>query len=211
MENILKEENGRWHALASDGGTVDVTDIYDSASSSVVNYQGAKNITWEVSFAGTGTHGGEGWYFIKAKGEDKYISLNGSIVSGNPTSLYAQRTFWANNQGLWIHYYSEEDVYNPFSGAWRYREHYHHFLSWSNGRFGATKYHTQRDYRYYSDYYGDRFPSEFRFARVTGDSEVVNGNYPNNTYNEAQIQAWLDQAITDKPLQDVNKKASIYD
>ena len=208
---ILKEENGRWHALASDGGTVDVTDIYDSASSSVVNYQGAKNITWEVSFADSGTHGGEGWYFIKAKGEDKYISLNGTIVSGNPTSLYAQRTFWANDQGLWIHYYSEENVYNPFSGAWRYREHYHHFLSWSNGRFGATKYHTQREYWNYSDYYGDRYPSEVRFARVTVDSDVVNNNYPNNTYNEAQIQAWLDQAMTDKPLQEVYKQASIYD
>ena len=210
---LLKEENGRWHALATDGDTVDVTDIYDPASSSVVNYVGAKNITWEVSFTDWENDGGDGWYYIKAKGEDKYISLNGSIVSGNPTYLYVQGTTWANTQGIWINYWSEERGGGGWSGP-AYTDHYHHMLSWQNGSFSHTRHWMNRDFTnpYYQDWnFGDQAPTELRFARVTGDSEVVNPSYPNNTYNEAQIQAWLDQAMTDKPLQDVNKKASIYD
>ena len=207
---ILKEDNGRWHALASDGGTVDVTEIYDPASSSVVNYRGVKNITWEVSFTDLESDGGDGWYYIKAKGEDKYISLNGSIVSGTPTYLYVQGTTWSNTQGIWIsHWY--DDVVNDYWGRWWYTDHFTQALGWDGTKYYYKQYATSRDTNYGRYNYPAQYPSEVRFAKVTGDSEVVNSNWPNNTYNEAQIQSWLDQAMTDKPLQDVNKKASIYD
>ena len=213
---ILHEDNGSWYALASDGSSVNVTSFYDPTSSSVVNYTGEKNIVWEVHNEWRNPDAlPDGWYYIKAKGEDRYIRLDGSIVSGTQTSLYVQGTRWENGdpRGLWINYWSETagggGFFNP-----RYTDHFHHMLSWNEGEFGFTKYHTRRDYENYmiqDQYYGDTYPLELRFAKVTEDSEVLPGDYPNNIYNEAQIQQWLNQAMNKHPLQDVTKKASIYD
>lgn len=206
---ILKESNGRWYALASDGSTVDVTDYYDPSSSSVVNYDGNKNIVWEVTYGPWDGEkdGGNGWYYIKAKDEEKYFNLNNGLITGQKEQLFIQGTTWANDQGLWVNYWSEQE-----GGIFvRYKDHYHHMLSWNNDHFSYTKYQTQREYPAFVEYYGDQYPTEVRFAKVTQNSDVIPGDYPNNTYNEALIQQWLDQAMTDKPLQDVTKKASIYD
>ena len=191
----------KWYALAYNGNYVDVTAYYDASSASISGYAG-NNLTWTVTPSGSG-------YIIKAKNYDRYITLNDSVTGTDSTvvqlhsgSIGERNTVISVDDSYIYHYY--------WWGRWfesteTYRK---KALGWENG-FVSSNSSNYEEWGF--TYYRDAPAVDVQFAKQSEDSEIVDPDWPNKTYNDTQLQAWLDQAMTDQPLQDVQKIGYVSD
>ena len=206
---IIHQDGENWYALASDGSYVDVTANYDNASSSVVDYDGMKNITWHVSSTG------DNYYNIKAVGEEKYITLNGSVVGNSFGAVSIHSGTSESPKNAWITRDVTTDVYFGFNN---YPTHYRYHataLGWNYG-FSINNNDLWLQLNPWNGrtyYMGGREASgtNVQFAKLSTNSGELGGNYPNKTYNIDQLETWLQQAMTDDPIQETSKTASVYD